>query len=73
VAAGQAVYDNRCAPCHTLGTYDAVGFAPNLSGREGNIATVFPTPGAPGVGPSHSTSTLSATELTNLTAFITAQ
>lgn len=72
LAAGQLLYDSQCAGCHTLGTYDTAGFAPNLSGREGAVGSQFPTPGAPGAGP-HSALTLSAAELTNLTAFITAQ
>jgi|GEM_PF-3727144 len=42
LVAGQTLYDNRCAACHSLGTYDTTGAA-NLSGKAGQFeATLAP-------------------------------
>lgn len=35
--AGQTVYVERCASCHSLGSFDASGSAGNLHGRAGSI------------------------------------
>lgn len=65
---GKAVYDTNCAGCHTLGTYDTAGFAPNLSGKGTLVSTKFPTAGVVG----HNGITLTAADITNVAAFINA-
>jgi mono/diheme cytochrome c family protein len=64
---GQTVYDNNCASCHRLGTYDTSGSAPNLS-RYGSDVSEKYTPGVSG----HRGITLTATELSSLSAFLNA-
>lgn len=58
---GQALYDLQCAGCHGLGTYDTSG-TPNLLGRGSAVAGKF--------GSAHYGITLSATDISNVTAFI---
>lgn len=65
---GKAVYDANCAGCHSLGTYDAAGSAPNLSGAGTLISAKFPAAGVSG----HKGITLSATNLTDIKAFVNA-
>ena len=64
---GKAVYDANCSACHRLGTYDASGTAPNLSG-DGSRMTEEYTAGVSG----HKGITLSATEISNLRTFLDA-
>lgn len=61
---GQQVYDSYCMGCHRLGTYDTSG-SPNLSGHEGDIDGKF-SPGIRG----HKSITLSASQISNLKAFV---
>ena len=65
---GQAVYDTNCAGCHLLGTYDAAGSAPNLSGKGSLVTSKFPTAGAAG----HKGITLTATQISDVQAFLNA-
>ena len=62
---GQQVYDNNCASCHRLGTYDTSGSAPNLSG-DGSLVPGKYTAGVSG----HKGITLSATDISNLQTFL---
>jgi mono/diheme cytochrome c family protein len=64
---GKAVYDNSCSGCHRLGTYDATGSAPNLSSKGSLVGTKY-TAGIRG----HNGITLSATQMTDVTAFLNA-
>ena len=36
-ASGKTVYDNICAFCHSLGSYDTQGFAGDLKGHETQV------------------------------------
>lgn len=67
-APGKAVYDANCAGCHKLGTYDAAGSAPDLSGKGTAVGGKFPTAGVAG----HMGISLSATNLTDIKAFANA-
>jgi len=60
------LYQNSCAGCHSLGTVDTTG-SPNLSQTTG-MPSRFPTPGVAG----HQGRTLSAAEITALTAYFQA-
>ncbi len=62
---GQQIYDSKCASCHSLGTYDATGSAPNLSGA-GSLVDSKYTAGVSG----HKGITLSATDISNLKTFL---
>jgi mono/diheme cytochrome c family protein len=64
-SAGEVVYDQRCAGCHSLGGYDTSG-SPNLSGNAAGVDAEYPNPGAAG----HKGVTLSATQITDLKTFI---
>ena len=61
---GKAVYDSNCAGCHTLGTYDSTGSAPNLSGK-GSVVSSKIIGGHKGIS-------LSSQLLTTLAAFVNA-
>ena len=61
---GKSVYDANCAGCHRLGSYDAAGSAPNLSGKGGVI------PGKLAGG--HMGMGLSPQQITDLSAFANA-
>ncbi len=60
LVAGQTLYDNRCATCHSLGTYDTTGAA-NLSGKAGQFEATLAA--------GHVGITLTPTERANLAAF----
>jgi mono/diheme cytochrome c family protein len=60
---GQQIYDQKCAGCHSLGTYDTSG-SPNLSGAGSKVSGKFSG------GASHHGVTLSSTDITSVTAFI---
>ncbi|MRR54946.1 MAG: cytochrome c [Deltaproteobacteria bacterium] len=64
-----AIYQSQCSGCHILGTVDPTGFAPNLSGL-----TTVPNNFTPGVATGHNgaTITLSAAEITALSAYVQA-
>jgi mono/diheme cytochrome c family protein len=64
-SSGSTVYNNRCASCHRLGTYDTSGTAPNLLGDGSRIDSYY-TAGRSG----HRSITLTASEITALKAFI---
>lgn len=64
---GKTVYDARCASCHRLGTYDAAGSAPNLSGGGSKVSGKY-TAGVSG----HKGITLTATDINNLKTFFNA-
>jgi len=62
---GKAVYDANCAVCHRLGTYDASGSAPNLSGDGSDVDGEY-TAGVRG----HQGITLTAEQISNLKTFL---
>lgn len=62
---GKAVYDANCAGCHRLGTYDASGSAPNLSGDGSDVDEEY-TAGVRG----HQGITLTAEQISNLKTFL---
>lgn len=62
---GKTVYDTQCSGCHRLGSYDASGSAPNLSGAGSKIGSKY-TAGVSG----HKGKTLTATEIANLKTFV---
>ena len=64
---GKTVYDTQCSGCHRLGSYDASGSAPNLSGAGSKISGKY-TAGVSG----HKGKTLTATEIANLKTFVNA-
>jgi mono/diheme cytochrome c family protein len=64
-ADGKAVYDQNCASCHRLGTYDTSGSAPNLLGKGSSIDSYYKA-GVSG----HKGITLSSTNITELKTFI---
>ena len=64
---GKAVYDGSCAGCHSLGSYDGAGL-PNLSSKSTLVNGKFPTAGVAG----HNGITLSATQRTDVAAFLNA-
>lgn len=43
LSAGETLYTNSCAACHALGTFDADGFASDLSGRSSAVVTDLST------------------------------
>jgi mono/diheme cytochrome c family protein len=63
---GQTVYDGKCAGCHSLGTYDSTG-NPDLSGKGSAVGSKY----AAGVS-GHKGITLSATDISNVQAFLNA-
>jgi len=63
---GQAIYDTQCAGCHKLSSYDTSGSAPDLY-QSTRIDSYF-SPGTSG----HKSITLSATDISNLKAFLNA-
>lgn len=62
--AGKVVYDSSCAGCHSLGTYDISGFAPNLSKKGSLVSGKF--------SPSHNGVTLTAAQIADISAFLNA-
>jgi len=62
---GATVYNNRCASCHRLGTYDTSGSAPNLLG-DGSRVDSYYTAGRSG----HQGITLTAAEISAVKSFI---
>jgi len=58
---GQQIYDQQCAGCHSLGTYDTSG-SPNLLGAGSLVAGKFTS--------SHKGITLTSTDITNVAAFL---
>ena len=60
--AGKSLYDNDCAGCHKLGTYDATGFAPDLLGNGSMVAGK--------INGGHNGISLTSAELTDLAAWI---
>jgi mono/diheme cytochrome c family protein len=64
---GQAIYDNYCAGCHRLGTYDSSGSADNLSGEGSEVNSKY-TAGSSG----HKSITLSASDISSLKTFLNA-
>ncbi len=65
-ADGQAVFDNVCAACHRLGSYDTAGFAPDLSGKGAMVSGTF------GAGAMHMGNTLTDAEIQAVGAFLDA-
>jgi mono/diheme cytochrome c family protein len=63
---GQGIYDTQCAGCHKLSSYDTSGSAPDLY-QSTRIDSYF-SPGTSG----HKSITLSATDISNLKAFLNA-
>jgi mono/diheme cytochrome c family protein len=63
-SAGQTIYDGNCAGCHKLSTYDTAGSAPDLY-QSARVDSYY-TAGASG----HKGITLTATDITNLKAFL---
>ena len=61
---GQQVYDQYCAGCHKLGTYDSSG-SPDLIGDGSKVSGKY-TAGVSG----HKGITLSASDITNVSAFL---
>ncbi len=43
LSAGQAIYDDQCATCHILGTYDPKGTSTDLSGTSGLLVNDLST------------------------------
>jgi mono/diheme cytochrome c family protein len=64
---GKAVYDGNCSGCHRLGSYDAAGSAPDLSGKGALVGGKF-TAGVSG----HMGRTLSAQQISDVKAFLNA-
>ncbi|NVN93216.1 MAG: putative Ig domain-containing protein [Desulfuromonadales bacterium] len=64
-ADGASVYSSNCASCHRLGTYDTSGSAPDLLAKGSLISSYFTA----GVS-SHKSITLTAANITDITAFI---
>jgi mono/diheme cytochrome c family protein len=62
--AGKAVYDTRCASCHTLGSYDTEGTERDLSRRGKKMTVAFVA--------AHTGSSINDEELANLKAFLAA-
>ncbi len=60
-SAGQALYDNKCGGCHSLGTYDTTG-SPNLLGKGSALAGKFSS--------AHYGITLTATDISDVSTFI---
>ena len=60
------LYQGSCAVCHSLGTVDTTGFAPNLSLRDASTRFFSPNFTHQGVGP------LSAAQISALTAYFLA-
>jgi hypothetical protein len=58
------MYDNNCSGCHMLGTYDATGSAPDLSGMASLVSSKL-------AGGHHGIS-LTATQIADMNAFISA-
>ncbi len=65
-ADGQAVFDNVCAACHRLGSYDTAGFAPDLSGKGAMVSGKF------GAGAMHMGNTLTDAEAQAVGRFLDA-
>ncbi len=59
---GQQIYDNQCAGCHKLGTYDTSGSAPDLLGQGSLVSGKFTS--------AHYGITLSSTDISNVAAFL---
>jgi mono/diheme cytochrome c family protein len=59
---GQQIYDQRCASCHSLGTYDTSG-SPNLLGKT-TVSSRFSG------GQNHNGTTLTAAEIVSVDAFV---
>lgn len=62
---GKAVYDANCASCHRLGTYDASGSAPNLSGDGSDVGDKYRA-GVEG----HKDITLTSEQISSLKTFL---
>ncbi len=60
---GQAVYQASCAGCHRVGTFDASGFAADLSGKGAMVPMKF-------AGGSHNGQTLTPGEMSALADFL---
>jgi len=61
-AAGKVVYDNSCSSCHKFGSADPSGFAPDLANKGSLVAAK--------IGGGHNGVSLSATQLTDLAAYL---
>ncbi len=62
---GRSIYDGNCAGCHSLGTYDGTGSAPDLSGKGSMLDTRF-SAGVAG----HQGITLSAQQIMDVKGFL---
>ncbi|WP_025323968.1 c-type cytochrome [Deferrisoma camini] len=65
-ADGQAVFDSICSSCHVLGSYDTMGFAPDLSGKGALVSSKF------GGGANHMGNTLTDAEIQVVADFLNA-
>lgn len=63
--AGQATYSNRCATCHSLGSFDSQGFAGDLANHSNQIVNNLSS-----INGAMSGITLTDTEIADLQAFI---
>ena len=66
--AGQTVYTQRCASCHSLGSFDSSGSAGNLRGRSSQVVTNLGS-----ISFSMTGITLTSQEVADLKAFIQTQ
>lgn len=64
-SAGQQIYDARCASCHSAGSYDPAGFAPDLAGRGSALVTDLST-----ISPVMAGMHLTAQEMLDLATFL---
>jgi hypothetical protein len=62
---GRELYEAHCAGCHSLGSYDSTGFAPDLSGKWGLLASKL--------AGGHNGVSLNPQQLTGLATFVIAK